>query len=961
MFRYLFFILFLLGVVSAEAQYYMAKGDNYFYQNNFAKAIEFFQKETDNRDSLLRVEAMEKLAAAYSKNNQPHLALAWYKNLYIGDKDNPKRLKEYALAYKNVGNYKSAKKYFKKYELLNPDDSQAASYAASCDSAMLWIEQYMHGIEVKEMKFMNTPKRDFSPALYKKEVVFNSSRDNSLAESGHGKYSISYLDFYTSKIDQSLALKKQPIPVHFTGLNSSANEGPATFAFDDKIMFFTRSVKGVKAEGKKINHLNIFYRKKEGNSWGEAKNDLPFNSNLYSCGHPALSPDGEILFFFSDKTDTLGESKGGADLYYSRWENGQWSSAINLGSEINTAGNELFPTLSSDGSTLYFASNGHIGLGGLDIYASDFDSKRMTFSRPRNLKMPINSFYDDFSFLEYLNNNKGFFTSNRPKGSGNDDIYSFAKIKSDIFVAEDTMLLEDRKLFDEMEFRCIDKDSSYINLNKNNAGFVFTKLKDSLHYEVAFEKDGELYNIVHLKNRFKKGKTKFKLDIKANINPTDVHIRLTDGFTVWQNEKVYIYKDKVLIDTAISNKDGLVDYFIEPHHPYTFLVIDSGFVQAATSKILKGVVWGNNAAIADAKIRLNVNEGVFDEELFTDSSGSFKSLIDIKPSYTLQVSSYGFYSVDTTLAFNQEKKWGDTLFANIYLQPKPVMEISSLLLYKNTPVADAEIVLLKDNRIVATATSDKQGKYKLKINPDEEYNIAVTKQGFFLTDTIVKIAVDTKDNTTKPLPIKMQKLEKNKTLNIANIYFDYNSFAINAKSKVSIQKIARFMKTNPQVLLELSSHTDVRGNDNYNLILSQKRSEAATQYLFSLGIPTYSVIPKGYGETMPLVKNATTEEEHAKNRRTQIKIVDFIDTADIDITYRVHVATLDRGLAKNHPVFSKLPDLKLTRTTKNYMYFLGPFKEISEAEEMLNSAEDAGFSTCFIEKLNNGILIEKID
>jgi outer membrane protein OmpA-like peptidoglycan-associated protein len=207
------------------------------------------------------------------------------------------------------------------------------------------------------------------------------------------------------------------------GINSRYHEGPLAFYSSYDSVVFTRNnfLNGRFQTSKdKTNKLKIYFANTRTDASDEWTNitEFPYNSNEYSTGHPALSTDGRSLYFASD----MPGGYGGTDLYVSVFQNGRWSRPRNLGPEINTAGNEMFPFL-DENNDLYFASNGHPGLGGLDIFIAR--SKGKDFTTPRNMGAPINSNQDDFGLIYSNDTDEGFFTSNREGGRGDDDIYRF--------------------------------------------------------------------------------------------------------------------------------------------------------------------------------------------------------------------------------------------------------------------------------------------------------------------------------------------------------------------------------------------------------------------------------------------------------------------------------------------------------------------------------------------------------
>jgi outer membrane protein OmpA-like peptidoglycan-associated protein len=206
-------------------------------------------------------------------------------------------------------------------------------------------------------------------------------------------------------------------------INSKYHEGPVTFFKDYKKIVFTRNNynKGrAKKSDKGVNMLKLFIASKKGNKWTDIK-ELPINSDQYSTGHPALSPDNRKMYFVSDMPGGF----GGTDIYVVDYRDGSWGVPVNLGREINTEGNEMFPFVDEAGN-FYFASDGHAGLGGLDMFYVEFRNG-VPFGGVENLGAPINSTKDDFGFITDAQRSHGYFSSNRRKGYSDDNIYAFTK------------------------------------------------------------------------------------------------------------------------------------------------------------------------------------------------------------------------------------------------------------------------------------------------------------------------------------------------------------------------------------------------------------------------------------------------------------------------------------------------------------------------------------------------------
>ena len=279
-----------------------------------------------------------------------------------------------------------------------------------------------NNIEISNLKNINTQNSDFGVNFYKGDtIVFSSAkRNNYLVKKVWQGNKQPFLNlFYTTKNNNG----NFKVPELFSkSLNSRFHEASVTFSPDFSVIYFTRNnffkkKKQYNANG--VMGLKIYKAVWKDEKWSDVT-ELPFNSNKYSIGHPAVSKDGKKLFFISDMPGGYGET----DVYYVNiLSDNSYSEPVNLGSKINTTGKELFPYV-DENDNLYFSSDGHYeNVGGLDIYMSEFKIDK--YLTPILLPVPINSTSDDFAFIKRSKNNYGYFSSNRFGGHGDDDIYSF--------------------------------------------------------------------------------------------------------------------------------------------------------------------------------------------------------------------------------------------------------------------------------------------------------------------------------------------------------------------------------------------------------------------------------------------------------------------------------------------------------------------------------------------------------
>ncbi len=271
-------------------------------------------------------------------------------------------------------------------------------------------------IEYYNLRPLNSPAVEFSPVYYQNGIVYVSSRRKSGPVDrniGETFFELFYAELGPNKIPAR--------PVSFSlELNSRLHEGPVTFNREgDRILLTRNNLRDgiTRADAQGRVGLKIYEARRGEYDW-VGVTELPFNNDQFSCMHPALSPDGNRIFFASDKPGGY----GGFDLYVVERRGNMWSDMVNLGPEINTPGNEVFPFIHETG-TLFFSSDGHKGMGQLDIFFINLSTR--TWGAVTPLSEPFNSRFDDFGFVLDPEGKAGFFTSNRPGGLGKDDLYGF--------------------------------------------------------------------------------------------------------------------------------------------------------------------------------------------------------------------------------------------------------------------------------------------------------------------------------------------------------------------------------------------------------------------------------------------------------------------------------------------------------------------------------------------------------
>lgn len=386
-----------------------------FEAGEYFEAIDLYKNAYNKlSDKAQKTAVLFRIGECYRILGDARSAELWYKKAVREDYQDPIIFLRYGQMMLINENYEEAVEQFKQYRDLVPDDPRGSVGIESCEAALLWIDNPT-GYIVDNMRYFNSRQRDFSPAYVNadyNEVYFTSTREDATGNETHGATGQNFADIFSSSMDRK---GKWSIPVPVESLNSEFEDGTPSLSSDFTTLYFTRCKKGKNQQlGCQILSSNV-----SGGDWSEPKVELEALGDSISTAHPAISPDGLTLYFVSDMPGGLGEN----DIWKvtRSSEGGSWGSPVNLGEEINTPGNELYPFVHSDG-TLYFSSDSRVGLGGLDIYKATLDETKTW--RLENMKPPINSPEDDFGIVFEEEVERGFFSSSR-KGRGNDEIFSF--------------------------------------------------------------------------------------------------------------------------------------------------------------------------------------------------------------------------------------------------------------------------------------------------------------------------------------------------------------------------------------------------------------------------------------------------------------------------------------------------------------------------------------------------------
>lgn len=504
--------------------------DKKYEKYSYIDAIQIYEKVADK--GYKSAELFKKLGNSYYFNAELDKASKWYEELFkLNEEVEPEYYFRHAQCLKATKDYENANKYFELFAKKTNDPR---------GDEFLNNPNYLQNIEENSGKYtigqlnINSESSDFTPAFLNNQIVFASARkEGALYDKIHNWTKQNFTDLYiaTKNSDGSFSAVEN----FSKEINTKFNESSPIFTKDGKTMYFTRNNFNNGKKGKdeqKTMLLKIYKATFQNGNWTNVT-ELPFNNDNYQVAHPALSPNEKTLYFASDMPGGL----GGSDLYkVSINDDGTFGNPENLGNVINTPGRESFPFVGPD-NTLYFASDGHLGLGGLDV----FETKNInnTYSEPVNLGRPINSSMDDFGFI-INDKNVGYLSSNREGGNGFDDIYTFTICSQKIhgiitdLKTKETLPNAKVELYDEQMKKLFEVLS-------DDEGYYSFEAECNYKYTIRVSKEEYESNEKMVTTAKETGETKVDIALERTVFPID---QGTDLAKIFDISMIYFDLDK---------------------------------------------------------------------------------------------------------------------------------------------------------------------------------------------------------------------------------------------------------------------------------------------------------------------------------------------------------------------------------------------------------------------------------
>lgn len=471
-------------------------------RKQFAVAIPFLKKEYEKEKSKVEKGKLAfLLGECYRQMNRPTDAIPWYEIAY-NFQYGLDALKEFAFAHKQSGNYKEAMEAFKNLGIELGSPYEYRKEIKACEIAQTWEKEASKSPFVVQSAPFNSSSADYSPALFGKDrVAFTSDRASATGDEKYNWTGMGFSDIFIANAEGTDISPIADIPI-----NSDQHEGTFSSNGTQTAIYFTRCFSNSSQDA----YCKILATYQEGEQWSLPR-PLPFCKDGINYGHPSVTADGNTLYFSANAPDGW----GGYDIYVTEKNQEDWSEPILLSRSINSPQDEKFPVI--EGDTLYFASSGHTGMGGLDIFRS-YKLQNNSWSPAYNLKAPVNSASDDFGYVVDKRVRPGddiayiaYFSSSRPDGYGMDDIYKVSRkayfedttvvtmdidyeIKLQIFVLEKIYAIPNdpnsrvlgRKPIPNSTVTVVLRDSLSNFITDNNGNFTL-KLEENADYSFLAE------------------------------------------------------------------------------------------------------------------------------------------------------------------------------------------------------------------------------------------------------------------------------------------------------------------------------------------------------------------------------------------------------------------------------------------------------------------------------------------
>ncbi len=546
-------LLFSANILAQNKKYVQAYQT--YNAGEYFKSIDLFKEAYESiTDKEEKAKIVFHIAECYRKTDQPRKAQLWYSKAIKKDYSDPVAYLHYANMLKMNGEYDEAKAQFQAYKKLVPSDPRADDGIQSCSLAKEWMD-YPSGYTVEEMRFINSKLDDFSPTFAREDfrvLYFTSAREETTGNDEHGVSGQGFSDIFETTVDLK-GKWSSPVPLS-DAINTEYDDGAPVLNQDFTRLYFTRCLK----RANKTSGCGIYVSQLKNGEWENAK-ELEIESDTLVVAHPAISKDELTLYFVSDMEGSMvgTDGKPSLDIWMvTRNSIGDdFGSPVNMGEPINTSDDEAFPYVHADGS-FYFASNGHVGMGGYDIYKATKDESGSW--KIENMRYPVNSSGDDFGITFESGREAGFFSSSRTGRS--DDIYTFLlpPLKFSI-----TGIIKDEKTNEPIEgakVKSVGSDGITLETTTDTEGEFKFMLKPGTDYLFIAKKENYLQG--KERETTKSQETSMDFSTEIYLSPIDKPISIENIFFDFDSDVLrpesMVSLDK-LVETLNDNPNIIIE------------------------------------------------------------------------------------------------------------------------------------------------------------------------------------------------------------------------------------------------------------------------------------------------------------------------------------------------------------------------------------------------------------------
>ena len=831
--------LFSGGALMAQNSLY-TKANKHFFEGNYEKAIPYYEKALRRGVHPISI---ERLADCYREVGDTKKAEVWYKKAIRAGRENSSTTLYYGRMLHANGKYEEAADQYEAYMNETRDYPTVANDFRSCKLA-LYLKRQPSPYAVYPVKQLNTAGSDLMGANQKEAIVFaTKGKHGSLekpqkSEKRNDQYDLVLATKKGKKGFASLEKVKGKV-------NTGESEFAPSFSPSGDSVCFTRTT--VVKQGKNRPPLEIhriYLAKVEKGKWKDIES-VPFNGPAsVSNFHPAFHPQGGWLVFASDRKGGM----GGADLWKTSIKNGKWGKPENLGTELNTSGDEMWPAISSEG-TLAFASDGHPGLGGLDLFTAEWNNEN--WGNPQNMGTGINSSKHEQALAWGEDGISGYFSSGRVFKK-RDDLYAFGKLPTIDGIIRDSLthhvqpgvklILSDGRS-DEQETE-----------TDQEGGFTFF---GELGKSYVLQMEGPGFRTITRQITVDSSHLRSNHFVEFRIPPALIH--QLEG-TVLDSETEDPLS-RARIDVIPKGGGKKRSFSANAAGQYGFRITEPGDYQLVYNRE------GYNPQTIDLSLsgKTGQETQTFDISLDWDRQTPVAT--------TIPRTSGGFAPGDDPIRVNggefRNGNQGRTLYfaGKVYEKGRSVTGLSG---------ARIDVMNLNTQEVYDSVFTAADGSFSLSVprKSGADYYLVASKKGYFSSGELINSNKGDKFEVN----LSMNEVAYGLDSTLVTIFYAYNNAQLDLPTQGALCELGLFMQKNPDAILEIWSFTDSRGSRSYNRKLSQRRSEAVIGYINNrLNIPRKRFNVRGFGEDQ-LLNDCTdgkpcSDKEHDVNRRTEIKVV----------------------------------------------------------------------------------------